>query len=360
MAKEKKILFHNINPKAWEHPADRAALSALKQIPGLDVILKNLLGVMNEKSFRLLFLASAVRVSERQFPLYYKQLRDACDILDSPYLPEMFIAQNPIMNAGAFGVNKPFIVLNSSIIEKLTEEESLAIIGHELGHCLSGHALYHTLLNLLIFISRVLLGILRIPISEIILQGIIYGLLEWYRKSELSADRAGLLVVQNPNVSYQVLMKLAGGTKVEQMDINEFFQQAADYECTGDIVDSVYKILLLIQQTHPFPVLRLTELKTWIDKGDYNKILAGDYIKKGEKENVMNDFKDATNQYQEDFKTSNDPLAKAVYGTMSNVMEGANKATEDVQKFFNDLFANFGKTSPDNDKEDDEDKEDDV
>lgn len=351
MAKEKKTVLHNINPKAWEHPADKATLAALKQIPALDIILKNLIGMLNEKSFRLIFLATAVRVSERQFPVYYRQLREACEILDSPYLPEMYVSQNPTMNAGAFGVDKPFIVLNSSIVEKLTEDETLAIIGHELGHCLSGHGLYHTLLTLLIILSQYLLQILNIPVSGIILQGIIYALLEWYRKSELSADRAGLLVVQDPNISYHVLMKLAGGTKVEQMDINEFFQQAADYEASGDILDSIYKILLIIEQTHPFPVLRLTELKTWIDKGDYSKILSGDYIKKGEKENVMNDFKEATNQYQEDLKQSNDPLSKSIHGTMSGIIDGVNKATEDVQKFFENMFQGLG---DDQDKKDDD------
>jgi Zn-dependent protease with chaperone function len=342
MAKEKKKILHNISPKAWEHPADRAALTALKQIPALDVLLENLIGVLHEKSFRLLFLGSAVRVSERQFPAYYNGLREACDILDSPYLPEMFIAQNPIMNAGAFGAHKPFIILNSSIVQKLTEEEALAIIGHELGHCLSGHALYHTLLNLLIMVSQYLFRILNIPISGVILQGIIYALLEWYRKSELSADRAGLLTVQDPNVSYHVLMKLAGGTKVEQMDINEFFQQAADYEAAGDLLDSVYKILLVIRQTHPFPVLRLTELKTWIDKGSHHKIMEGDYRKKGEKDDVMGEFKEASDQYQEDFRSSKDPLTSSLYGSMSEFMNGMNKATSDVQKFFENMFKGVG------------------
>lgn len=342
MAKEKRKILHNISPKAWEHPADKAALAALKQIPALDVLLENLIGVLHEKSTRMLFLGSAVRVSERQFPTYYRQLREACDILDSPYLPEMFVAQNPIMNAGAFGAHKPFIILNSSIVEKLTEEETWAIIGHELGHCLSGHALYHTLLELLIILSHYLLSVMSIPIPAIIFRGIIYALLEWYRKSELSADRAGLLVVQDPNVSYHVLMKLAGGIKVEQMDINEFFQQAADYEAAGDILDSIYKIFLIIEKTHPFAVLRLTELKTWIDKGDYDKILGGDYTKKGEKENVMNDFKKASDQYQEDFKTSKDPLSQSIYGSMSEFMNGVNKAAEDVGKFFENIFKGVG------------------
>ena len=356
MEKKKRIRLNKISPTAWEHPADRAALAALRQIPAIDVILQNLFGLLNEKIVRLLFLASSVRVSDRQYPVYNKLLKEACDILDSHYIPELFIAQSPIMNAGALGVNKPFIVLNSSIVEKMTEEEVLAIIGHELGHCLSGHALYHTLLNLLILISRIVLDELKIPVPPIVFRTIIIALLEWYRKSELSADRAGLIVIQEANISYHVLMKLAGGTRTEQMNINEFFNQAADYEASDDIFDSIYKILLIIQQTHPFPVLRLTELKTWIDRGDYDKILSGDYKQRGDKEDVKKDFEDASKQYSEDLKKSKDPLTSSISNTVDDILTGINKASGDFQHFFDSLFKNSSEKKDPADKSDKKDE----
>lgn len=338
----KKILT-DINPKAWEHPADRAALTALKQIPGVDEIVRKLIGVTTEKSIRLLVLASSVRVSGKQFPKLYKFINEAREILDINEEFELYVSQNPIMNAGAVGVEKPFILLNSAIIERLSEEELLAVIGHEVGHCASGHVLYKTLLWLILILSSMLI---QIPIAGAALNAILMALNEWNRKSELSADRAGLLVVQDPNISYTALMKLAGGSKIGQMNINEFFIQAQEYESGGDIIDSVHKLINLLGQSHPFPVLRLSELKTWVDSGNYEKIINGDYSKKSNNspEDFMKDFDDAAKQYREDMSKSGDPLSEILTKLGSN-FDTARKQAED---FFKSIFDNTQNRDNDN------------
>jgi len=127
-----KIRLMDIDPKSWEHPADRAALVALKQLPGFDQIVKLLIALTSEKSLRLLSLASAVRVSDRQFPRVKHLLEDACYIFDWPYKPEVFVAQSPLMNAGAAGVEKPFITINSSLVQTLGGAELRAVIAHAL------------------------------------------------------------------------------------------------------------------------------------------------------------------------------------------------------------------------------------
>jgi Zn-dependent protease with chaperone function len=332
MNKEKRIL-NDISPRSWEHPADRAALNTLKQIPGLDVILQKLLGIMSDRAFRLIALASSVRVTERQYPKIYALHKEACSILDVKEMPELFVSQNPVMNAGAIGVEKPFIMLNSSVVEKLGQEEILSVIGHEVGHCISGHALYRTLLVVLLQAS---LALLQIPLAGIAIYAIIAALNEWSRKSELSADRAGLLVVQDPEFSYNTFMKLSGGTDITQMDINEFFKQAQEYEKSTDMIDSVHKILNLLGQTHPFPVLRLTELKTWVDSGKYQKILDGDFeTKSGSKgPDLGKDYESAAHQYKEDMSKSDDPLSN----TFSNIMSGIDEAGKNLQGFIDNLF----------------------
>jgi Zn-dependent protease with chaperone function len=349
MGKKKKVILKHISPFAWEHPADRATLASLQQIPALDILLQKFLGIISDKAFRLIALGSAVRVNAYQFSRYNNLLNDVCTTLDTPYLPELYIAENPFMNAGALGYEKPFVILNSSIVEKLTDEEVVAILGHEVGHCMSGHALYRTLLILLINLS---LYLLQLPLSRIVIEAIIAALYEWFRKSELSADRAGLLAVQDPIVSYNLLMKLAGGIKVEQMNLDEFFKQAHEYDKGGDIVDSVFKILVLLRQPHPFPVLRLTELKTWVDSGEYEKTLSGDYIKKEDenKEDVLNRLKKAADSYTEDLKRSKDPLASVISEPVENIVNGVNKAVEDIGNFFNNILKGF--TDHDEKKED--------
>jgi Zn-dependent protease with chaperone function len=346
MAKKDKIIFKNISPRTWEHPADRAALVALKQLPGLDLVLQSILSLISDRSLRLIALASSVRVTPNQFSGIYRLHQEACSILDAPYMPDLYISQNPFLNAGAIGVDKPFIMLNSSLLDKFSDEEIQSVIGHEIGHCLSGHALYSTLLILLVQISS---SLFQIPIAQIAFYAIIAALYEWYRKAELSSDRAGLLVVQDPDVSYHLLMKLAGGGNTSQMNIDEFFKQAQDYESGGDIVDSVHKLLNLMFQTHPFPVLRLTELKVWIDKGEYQKILDGDYKKRDQetKEDLFENFQKAQDQYKEDMGRSKDPLSSSV----NDMMKGVDQATKQIGKFFEDMFKGIQDQGKDKPKE---------
>ena len=335
-----KIHLRNISPKTWEHPTDRAALSALESIPGIDTVVRKFVGLTTEKSLRLIALASAVRVSEQQFPKLYNLHREACSILDVTQVPELYVANNPFMNAGAIGVENPFIMLNSSMIEQLNDEEILAVIGHELGHCLSGHALYKTLLHMLIILSMQLSSI---PLSGVAIWSIILALKEWDRKSELSADRAGLLVVQDPVVYYSLLMKMAGGANYSEMNTNEFFQQAYEYENSNELSDSIHKMINLVNLSHPFPVLRLTELKSWVDCGEMQKILSQQYTVRGGEDSHFENARSAASNYYQDMEDSNDPFAKI--GTKASaVFDSISEETEEIQikagEFFDSIFGN--------------------
>jgi Zn-dependent protease with chaperone function len=334
-----KIRFPQISSRSWEHPADKATLSALRKVPGLDLLLQKLVGVTTEKSLRLITLASAVRVSESQFAKLNRIHREACALLDLEEIPELFVSQSPFLNAGAVGVEKPFIVLNSSLVESMSEDELLCVIGHELGHCMSGHVLYKTLLQLLLRFSMLAFSV---PLGGASILAVIIALKEWDRKSELSADRAGLLVSQDPHVYNNLLMKLAGGGNTSEMDINEFFLQAAEYERAGSVVDSVHKLLNLVGQSHPFPVLRLTELKTWVDSGAYGKILNGEYQWRNQDgaDDVLNNFREAANKYKEDFNASQDPLAETLRNAMETADAMRNKAKEAFSSFFNNTKNN--------------------
>jgi Zn-dependent protease with chaperone function len=254
----------------------------------------------------LLFLGGSVRVSPLQFPRVHALTREARAVFGYDEELDVFVTYDPAMNAGAVGVNRPFITLNSSIVAALDDEELLAVIAHELGHCMSGHILYKTLLWVLVNAS---FRMLRIPGMELAIYPVVAALREWDRKSELSADRAGLLACQNPDVSYRVLMKLAGGDQIGQMDINEFFQQAADYDEGSDIVDSVHKFLNTWSMTHPLPVIRIPELKRWVDDRSYETILGGTFVTRAEatEERVRDHIRRARERYREDFAESDDP-----------------------------------------------------
>ena len=330
-----KKIFTNISPKSWEHPADRAAMITLKQFPEINNVFKFFISLTTEKAIRLIFLASSVKVTENQFPLIHKLTREACEILDYKDIPEVYVSQNPVMNAGTIGVKKPFIYLNSSLIGSYSEKELLTIIGHEVGHVMSGHSLYKTILWFLLNLSMTLVNI---PFSSLVLYGVIAALREWDRKSELSADRAGLLVSQDVETSYAVLMKMAGGNNPDEMHLNEFIEQASEYEKNGDILDSVYKVLNLFTQTHPFPVIRVKELKSWYDSGGFSSIMDGTYLNRDDEkdDDILGEFKKAKTQYESDIHNSEDPLNQ-VFSSIGKGLENAGKGVEDIiNKIFKD------------------------
>ena len=301
-----RVRLTGISSRAYEHPADRSALVALRKLSGFDVLLKKLFGLFNERAFRLTYLAGAVRVSERQFPHIHEMVRDGAYILDLPEVPECYVLQTPIVNAMALGRDKPFIVLNSGMIELLDPEELRAVIGHELGHILSGHALYRTMLLILLQLAA---RAAFLPIA-LALTAIIWGLEEWFRKSELSCDRAGLLAGQDLDASRRVLMKLAGGAQLSELNPDAFREQAQEYDAVPDLRDSILKILQLQGTTHPFAVVRFAELDYWATHGEYDRILGGDYPRRENDGNakVTEEVRNAAKSYQESWSRSQDPL----------------------------------------------------
>ncbi|MDR1221136.1 MAG: M48 family metallopeptidase [Treponema sp.] len=322
--------LYDVDPASWEHPADKAALSALKQLKGIDELVKLLISVTTERSLRLMALSSSIKVSQNQYPKLHAILNDVVEIFDWNYTPDMFVAQSPFLNAGTIGVKEPFITINSSLLKHLEEPELSAIIGHEMGHIMSGHTLYKTLLWLLTNVS-----LNMIPMAGFLITPIIIALHEWDRKSELTADRAGLLAVQDPASSYNALMKLSGADDLTQVNLNEFFSQAQEYENQKSLLDGIHKILNQVWASHPVPVIRLQELKSWELSGYYQNILDGNYLKRGfYRGNVNKNIKDGYDYYKETVQSKDDALSNIV----NNVGEGIGKAADELNKTLKNIF----------------------
>lgn len=288
-------ILTGIDSSTWEHPADRAALMALRRVPAFDTVLKKVFGLFGEKPIRLAFQSNAVRVSETQFPWIWERYVEVCETLDAPRF-ELFVSQTPLVNAGAYGMEKPFIVLNSGALRLLDKEELTWLLGHELGHIMSGHVLYRTMTVLLLQLAQ-----MGFPVVGLAARAVLVALLEWNRKAELSSDRAGLLAVQNPEAALKAFMKLAGGGHEEETNLNEFLVQAEEYRTSGDAADLVFKVLNLLGTTHPFHVLRAAEIRDWIEAGEYDRVLRGEYRRRCEAyEPWREDLAEAARSYRED------------------------------------------------------------
>lgn len=301
-------ILTDIDPSTWEHPADKAALMALRRVPAFDMVLKKVFGLFGEKPIRLAFQSNAVRVGEKQFPHIWQRYLEVCETLDAPQRYDLFVSQTPLVNAGAYGMERPFIVLNSGAVRLLNERELTYLLGHELGHIMSGHVLYRTMTVLLMQLAQ-----LGFPVVGLAARAVLFALLEWSRKAELSADRAGLLSVQNPEATLTAFMTLAGGGYEEETNLNEFLRQAEEYRSSGDVADIVFKVLNLLGATHPFHVLRAAEIRDWIEAGDYDRVLRGDYRHRGDAyEPWRQDMAEAARSYREDAQTLSRQFGDAV------------------------------------------------
>ena len=269
--------FADLSKHEYIHPLDSKALAALRAIPGIDTALKKLLAVTGESAIRVMFTASAIKVTPKQCPDLHAKLQVACTTLGVD-MPDLFIQQNPIVNAFTGGVEKPIIVLHSSLIERLNDEETLAVIAHEVGHIHAEHVLYLTAARLLEALANVSVGRL-IPGSEIIKfivsAGISSALLAWARRAELSCDRAALLVTQDPHVIGRTMMKLCGGTFASKVDYDMFLEQAREFQKNYDEkwLDKFWADLINAGLSHPFPVWRVSEILKWVDDGQYADLM---------------------------------------------------------------------------------------
>jgi len=325
-----RVTFPDIAPVTWEHPADRAALQALRAIPGVDQIIRKILGILGgERGIRLLFQGNAVRVGPTQFPRLWAMHIENCTTFDWAKVPELYVTQTPIFNAGAYGVDDPFIVIHSSAFELLDEDEQRVLLAHELGHVMSGHALYTTIAAIMALIS---LGVLPLPL-ELVALPVRLAFLEWSRKSELSADRAELVGSQDPAASMRLFMKMAGGANtvnVRPGDLNlePFMQQANEYALQNDLVDIVYKAINTLVVTHPMNVVRAGEVQKWIHSGAYERILNGEYVRRGSEADerpLRDDMREAAQHYRSEFSEF-----------AGQVKDAARRATERARDAFND------------------------
>ncbi|GAA3437707.1 M48 family metallopeptidase [Kutzneria kofuensis] len=321
---EGRVRFPGISPRAYEHPADRGALTTLRSVPGFPQVLRAVNGAFGERSERLWSRASSIRVGPRQYPALDKIRNECAEILDVDPAPELYVTRNPVPNAMTIGLDQPFIVITTGLVEALDTEGLRFAIGHEVGHALSGHALYRTMLERLL---RLLTSMSWMPVGYWGLRAIIAALKEWYRKAELSADRAGLLCVQEPTTALRTHVLLAGAVDPSEVDTEAFLAQAREYEAEGDVRDSVLKLMNVIDLSHPLAVVRAAELQKWAASEGYREILGGTYPERSDdpQNQWTEDVKSAARSYRDAFVETTDPLAKVLNEVGGVISDAAGK-----------------------------------
>jgi Zn-dependent protease with chaperone function len=290
----------DISPRAYEHPADRAATAALASIPGLDQVVRKLIELGYERALRAAYLGSSVRLGPGQLADTWNLHNQVFRTLDLDDVPELYITQFPVANASTIGAGRPIVVVNSELVRLLGVEERRAVLAHEAGHVLGDHVLYHTALTILLRMGTSV----RLPvIAGLPLMAVRSALMEWYRAAELSCDRAAALVTRDPEAVCRTLMILAAGAEAAELDLAQFMAQAQDYDSGGTGLERLSRMFIDLNVTHPMPVRRAQQLMAWVRSAEYDRIVDGEYLKRGEEPGARAEASDAAAHYAERFRT---------------------------------------------------------
>lgn len=257
----------NLNPKDYEHPFDKKALSAVGAVPVLPQAINSIMNLTSVNWQIITMCGNSFKITRDACPDLTRLGIEVFNTLDLDYKPDLYVQQDYYINAFTTGhKEKAFISLSSGAVDRLNDNELSFIIGHESGHIKSGHVLYHMMLAYItVLISRVPgSGALKIPLRY------------WNRMSEFTADRAGLLACQDLDVALGTIMKMSGLPEkyYKTASVDGFMQQARDFAATySHGANNVMKVIEILDEDHPWTVVRASELIKWYESGEYQKVL---------------------------------------------------------------------------------------
>lgn len=277
--------YPGMSRDAFRHPLDHQAEIALRSVPGFDMVARKFVEFIYERPQYVSLMGNAIKVGPQQYGTLYGMFRDCVQSLDVRPEPTLFVVQNMAVNSYSLGEDNPCVVVNTGLLDYLTDEEVRTVLAHELGHIKCGHT---TLSQMALWAmsTATVLGELTFGLGNVIGSGLIYAFYEWRRMAELSCDRAALLVTDDCTLVSQTMMRVAGGSNrfAHELNLAAFERQAEAYRnLDEDGLSQVYKFLLYNgtgqgpMMTHPFPVDRLHYLKTWATSEEYAQIRAGNY-----------------------------------------------------------------------------------
>ncbi len=276
--------YTGISSEAFRHPLDKQAEMALRSVPGFDLIASKFVEFVYERPQYVYLMGNSIQVGPRQYASIYRIFRDCVRDLDVCNEPVLFVSQNPQVNSYALGQERPYIVLNTGLLDVVNEAELRAVLAHELGHIKCGHPILNQMAIWAMGVASSI-GEMTMGLGNLVGSGLIYAFYEWRRKAELSADRAALLVTDDFQCVTQSMMIMAGVSRkyAAECSLDEFIRQSEQYQnLDSDGLNQVYKFLLYnggqgMMLTHPFPVERIQFLKEWANSEEYRQIRLGNY-----------------------------------------------------------------------------------
>jgi len=260
------------------HPLDLSARQQLEAIPLLQPTVKRFLSTVTDRKVRQVLLSSALRLGPKQLPEIYRLLPPICDAFGIPE-PELYLTRREA-NAMAVGHSRTAIVIYNQLLEDLAEDEIEAVLAHECGHIMAQHILYRQMAQAMVR-AGASVGVLGTPLFKVVTglasAQIQTALINWYRKSELTADRAAVAYLRDPEPMQRALFHIIGVPKWLPGDISylAFLEQAAEFDQSTEAtrLDRWLARSLESGSTHPIPTVRIRELTVWAESAAFRQLM---------------------------------------------------------------------------------------
>lgn len=266
-----KVILYNIDYKAIEHNEDASIRERLDAIPKFKSFMMNTICALREKYISIEFAGNGIHVTQECLPNLHAQLKNVCKTVGYKNIPDFSLMWNYNITAGTEGANKPHITSMSGAVDLLTEDEFSFLLGHEIGHQACGHKPYH------MFLETLYMPLINtIPGGKIWIGLVRSTLLNWYRYSDFTADRMGLLSCQDINVALTTMIKMSGMPKkyFPSINVNSFIKQSQEFDAMfAGNMGNLINYISINSAFNPWLVARAAELYRWYISGDYERII---------------------------------------------------------------------------------------
>lgn len=266
-----KVTLNGLTPQAFYHPEDLKGLKRLEAVPGIKKFLAETISNLREKFTSIEMYGDGINITKDGYPELYALLISVSRTLGGSNMPDFSLTWGYDIAMGTEGAKSPRITALSGSIDLLDEEEICFLLGHEIGHLMAGHKPFH---NVLITLYTPLMKM--VPNAEVWLSLLRPLLLRWYRTSDYTADRAGLLACQNINVALRTMIKMSGIPKkfYNKISSDSILKQAIEFERKNqNLAEGLIQNLSINTACAPWMVVRAAKLYQWYKSGEYTEIL---------------------------------------------------------------------------------------
>lgn len=265
------VNLKGLTPKVFYHPEDLKGLKRLESVPGIKKFLAETISNIREKFTSIEMYGNGINLTKEGYPELYEILVSVSKTLGKEDIPDFSMTWGYDISMGTEGAKSSRITALSGAIDLLEEEEISFLIGHEIGHIMAGHKPYH---NLLITLYTPLMKM--VPNAEVWVSLLRPLLLQWYRTSDYTADRAGLLACQDINVALRTMIKMSGIPKkfYNKISPDTILKQAIEFELKNqNLVEELIQNLSINTACAPWMVVRAAKLYQWYKSGEYTEII---------------------------------------------------------------------------------------